>query len=158
LNLVDIREEILYPQIQGVTVCHLQCWLERCKSGVRRFITCVPPPPLRVVVGFILFVCCLCFYFILTMTGAKTQTDKDKGPKPTGGECLSNLKLKEMMRVFTKAFESHTIDADLSPSGSIYLSFSSFVENIANEDNESELSMDKIFARRRICDRRKIKL
>jgi hypothetical protein len=57
-----------------------------------------------------------------------------------------------------KAFESHTIDVDSSPLGSIYLSFSSFDENIANEYNEWEVSMDKIFARCRICDRRKIKI
>jgi hypothetical protein len=30
------------------------------------------------------------------------------------------------MRALTKAFESHTIDDDSSPSGSIYPSFSSF--------------------------------
>jgi hypothetical protein len=63
-----------------------------------------------------------------------------------------------MMRALTKAFESHTIDVDSSPSGSIYPSFSSFDENIANEYNEWEVSMDKIFARCRICDRRKIKI
>jgi hypothetical protein len=44
----------------------------------------------------------------------------------------------------TKAFESHTIDVDSSPSGSIYPSFSSFDENIANEYNEW-VSMDKTF-------------
>jgi hypothetical protein len=52
----------------------------------------------------------------------------------------------------------HTIDVVLSPSGSIYLSFSSFDENVSNEYNEWEVSMDKIFARRRICDRQKIKI
>jgi hypothetical protein len=68
------------------------------------------------------------------MTGPKTQTDKDKGPKPTNGECVSHLEL-EMMHTLTKAFETHTIDVDLSPSGSIYIypSFSSFHANIANK-------------------------
>jgi hypothetical protein len=99
-----------------------------------------------------------CLYFVLTNTGPKTQTDKDKGPKPTDGECVSYLELKEMMCALTKAFESHTIDVDSSPSGSIYPSFSSFDENIANEHNKWEVSMDKLFARRRICDRRKIKI
>ena len=59
--------------------------------------------------------------------------DKDKGLKTTNGECVSYLELKKMMRALTKAFESHTIDADLSPSGLIYPSFYSFDENIANE-------------------------
>jgi hypothetical protein len=84
--------------------------------------------------------------------------DKDKDPKPTDGECVSYLELKEMMCTFTKAVENHTIDVDLSPLGSIYPSFSSFDENIANEYNEWEVSMDKIFARRRICDSQKIKI
>jgi hypothetical protein len=92
------------------------------------------------------------------MTTPKTQTDKDKGPKPTNGECVSHLELKEMMCALTKAFECHTIDVDSSLSGSIYPSFSSFVANTANEYTEWELSMDKIFARRCICDRRKIKI
>jgi hypothetical protein len=70
------------------------------------------------------------------MTGPKTQTYKDKGPKTTDGECISYLELKEMMRALTKAFESHTINADSSPLGLIYPSFSSFDENIANEYNE----------------------
>jgi hypothetical protein len=63
-----------------------------------------------------------------------------------------------MMQALTKSFESHTIDADSSTLGSIYPSFSSFDENIANEYNELEVSMDNIFVRRRICDRRKIKI
>jgi hypothetical protein len=79
------------------------------------------------------------------MTGPKTQTYKDKGPKTTDGECISYLELKEMMRALTKAFESHTINADSSPLGLIYPSFSSFDENIANEYNECEVSMDNIF-------------
>jgi hypothetical protein len=62
------------------------------------------------------------------------------------------------MHALTKAFERHTIDVDSSPLGSIYLSFSSFDENVANEYNEWEVSMDKIFARRRICDRQKNKI
>jgi hypothetical protein len=65
------------------------------------------------------------------MTRPKTQTNKDKGPKTTDGECVSYLELKEMMRPLTKSFESNIIDADSSPSGSIYPSFSSFDENIA---------------------------
>jgi hypothetical protein len=73
------------------------------------------------------------------MIGQKTQTDKDKGPKPTNGECASHLELKEMMHTLTKAFENHTIDVDLSPSGSIYPSFSSFDANIANEYTEWEV-------------------
>jgi hypothetical protein len=89
------------------------------------------------------------------MTGPKTQTNKDKGPKPTDGECVSHLELKEMMHKLTKAFESNTIDVDSSPSGSMYPSFSSFDENIANEYTKWEVSMDKIFVRCRICDRRK---
>jgi hypothetical protein len=92
------------------------------------------------------------------MTRSKTQTDKDKGPKATDGECVSHLELKEMMSTLTKAFESHTIDVDSSPSGSIYPSFSSFDANIANEYTEWEVPMDKIFARCRLCDRRKIKI
>jgi hypothetical protein len=66
------------------------------------------------------------------MTEPKTQTDKDKGPKSNNGECVSYLELKEMMLALTKAFESHTIDDDSSPLGSIYSSFSSLNENIAN--------------------------
>jgi hypothetical protein len=54
------------------------------------------------------------------MIGLKNETNKDKGPKPTNG---SHLELKEMMRVLTKVFKSHTIDVDLSLSGSIYPSF-----------------------------------
>jgi hypothetical protein len=50
------------------------------------------------------------------------------------------------MHALTKAFESHTIDIDSSPLDLIYPSFSSFDENIANEYNEWEVSMDKIFA------------
>jgi hypothetical protein len=92
------------------------------------------------------------------MTGPKTQTDKYKGSKPTNGECVSHLDLKEMMRALIKAFESHTIDVDSSPSGSINPSFYSFDENIANEYTEWEVSMYKIFARHRICDRKKLKL
>jgi hypothetical protein len=80
------------------------------------------------------------------MTVPKTQTNKDKGPKPTNGECVSYLKLKEIMCALTKDFESHTIDVDSSPSSSIYPSFSSFDANIANEYTEWEVSMDKIFA------------
>jgi hypothetical protein len=80
------------------------------------------------------------------MTGPKTQIDKDKGPKTTDGECVSYLELKEMLCALTKVFESHTIVVDSSPSGSIFPSFSSFDENIANEYNEWEVSMDKIFA------------
>jgi hypothetical protein len=56
------------------------------------------------------------------MSGPKTQTNKDEGPegpKPTDGECVSYLELKEMMCTLTKAFKSHTIDVDLSPLGSI---------------------------------------
>jgi hypothetical protein len=63
-----------------------------------------------------------------------------------------------MIRALTKAFVSHTIDADSSPSGSIYPSFPSFDENIANEYNEWEVSIDKIFALPRLCDRRKNKI
>jgi hypothetical protein len=62
------------------------------------------------------------------------------------------------MCVLTKAFESHTIDVDLSSSSSIYPSFSSFDENIANDYNGWEVSMDKIFAQRRIFDRQKNKV
>jgi hypothetical protein len=87
------------------------------------------------------------------MSGPKTQMEKDKCPKPTNGECVSHLELKEIMCTLTKAFESHTVDVDSSPSGSIYPSFSSFDANIANEYTESEVSIDKIFAQRRICDR-----
>jgi hypothetical protein len=83
------------------------------------------------------------------MIGPKTQIDKDKGPKITDGECVSYLELKEMMCAWTKSFESHTIDVYSSPSGSIYPSFSSFDENIANEYNEWEVSIDRIFAQRR---------
>jgi hypothetical protein len=92
------------------------------------------------------------------MIGPNTQMDKDKCPKPSNGECVSHLELKEMMQTFSKAFESHTIYVDSSPSSSIYLYFSSFDTNIANEYTEWEVSMGKIFARRRICDRRKIKI
>jgi hypothetical protein len=92
------------------------------------------------------------------MTRPKTQTNKDKGPKPNDGECVSHLELKEMMHTLTKAFESYTIDVDSSLSGSIYPYFSSFNENIANEYTEWEVSMDKIFSRCHICDRRKIKI
>jgi hypothetical protein len=92
------------------------------------------------------------------MIGPKTRTDKDKGPKPIDGECVSYLELKEMMRALTKAFESHTIDVDSSLSGLIYPSFSSFDENISNEYIEWKVSMYKIFVRRRIFDRRKIKI
>jgi hypothetical protein len=92
------------------------------------------------------------------MIGPKTQTDKNKYPKTTDGECVFYLELKEMMCALTKAFESHTIDADSSPSGSIYPSFSSFDENISNEYYEWEVSMDKIFARCHICDSEKLKL
>jgi hypothetical protein len=49
-----------------------------------------------------------------TMTEPKTQMDKDKDPKPTDGDCVSCLELKEMMLALTKAFESHTIDDDSS--------------------------------------------
>jgi hypothetical protein len=70
------------------------------------------------------------------MTGPKTQMDKDKGLKTTNGECVSYLELKEMMCILTKAFDSHTIDVDSSPLGSIYTSFSYFDENIGNEYNE----------------------
>jgi hypothetical protein len=73
------------------------------------------------------------------MTRQKTQTDKDKVPKPTNGECVSHLELKEMMHALTKAFESHTIDVYLSPLGSIYPYFSSFDANIANEYTEWEV-------------------
>jgi hypothetical protein len=91
------------------------------------------------------------------MTGPKTQRDKDKGPKPTNYECVSHLEL-EAIRALTKAFESHTIDVDSSPSGSIYPSFSYFDANIAIEYIEWKVSMDKIFARRSISDRRKNKI
>jgi hypothetical protein len=74
-----------------------------------------------------------------------TQTNKDKGPKSNNGECVSHLQLKETMCALTKAFESHTIDVDSSPSVSIYPSFYSFDANIANEYTEWEVSMDKIF-------------
>jgi hypothetical protein len=47
------------------------------------------------------------------MTGPKTQTNKDKGPKPTDGDCISHLELKEMMCTSTKTFESHTIEFDI---------------------------------------------
>jgi hypothetical protein len=77
---------------------------------------------------------------------------------PTDGECVSHLDLKEMMCALTKAFESHTINDDSSLSGSIYPYFSSFDANIANQYTKCEVSMDKIFAWRRICDRRKLKL
>jgi hypothetical protein len=87
------------------------------------------------------------------MTGSKTQTDK--GPKPTNDECVSHLELKDMLRTLTKAFESHTIDVDSALTGYIFPSFSSFDENIANEFTKWEVSTDKVFARRRICDRRK---
>jgi hypothetical protein len=80
------------------------------------------------------------------MTGPKTQIDKDKVPKPSDGECVSHLELKEMIHALTKAFESHTIDGDLSPLGSIYPSFSSFDANIANEYTKWEVPMEKIFA------------
>jgi hypothetical protein len=92
------------------------------------------------------------------MIAPKTQTDKDKDHKPNDGECVPHQELKVIMRALTKAFESHTIDANSSPSGSIYPSFSSFDENIANEHIEWEVSMNKIFARRCIYDRRKIKI
>jgi hypothetical protein len=88
----------------------------------------------------------------------KDPTYKDKDPKPTNGECVSHLELKEKMHALTKAFASHIIDVDSSPLGSIYLCFSSFDENIANEYTEWEVSMDKSFAQHRICDRRKIKI
>jgi hypothetical protein len=61
------------------------------------------------------------------MTGPKTQTDKDKGSKPTNGECVF-VELKEMMHTLIKAFESHIIDADSSPSCSIYPSFSYLIK------------------------------
>ena len=73
------------------------------------------------------------------------QVTNNKGPKSTNDECVSYLDLKEMMCALTKAFESHIIDDNLYPSGSIYPSFSSFDENIANEYNECEVSMDNIF-------------
>jgi hypothetical protein len=92
------------------------------------------------------------------MTGPKTQTNKDKGPKPTNGDCVSHLELKEMVRALTKTFESHIIDVDSSPSGSIHPSFSLFDANIANEYTEWEVSMDNIFARHHMCDRRKNKI
>jgi hypothetical protein len=92
------------------------------------------------------------------MIGPKNETDKDNWPKTTDGECVSYPELKEMMCALTKAVESHTIDVHSSPSGLIYPSFSSFDENIANKYNEWEVSMDKIFAWRHICDRRKIKI
>ena len=87
------------------------------------------------------------------MIRSKTQIDKDKGPKATDGECVSHLELKEKMRTLTKAFETHTIDVDSSPPGSIYPCFSSFDANIANEYTEWEVPMDKIFARRLLFDR-----
>jgi hypothetical protein len=70
------------------------------------------------------------------MTRPMTQTDKDKGLKTTDSECVSYLKLKEMMRALTKASESQTVDVDSSPSVLIYPSFSSFDEIIANEYHE----------------------
>ena len=64
--------------------------------------------------------------------------DKDKGHKTTDGECVSYLELKMIMCALTKAFESHTIDANPSPLGWIYPSFSSFNEilqmSIMNEN------------------------
>jgi hypothetical protein len=40
------------------TVCHLQCWYETYKSGVRHFHNLCSTTTLRVVIGFTLFVCC----------------------------------------------------------------------------------------------------
>jgi hypothetical protein len=49
------------------------------------------------------------------MEGPNFQTDKDKGPKTTDGECVSYLELKKMICALPKAFESHTVDVDSSP-------------------------------------------
>jgi hypothetical protein len=92
------------------------------------------------------------------MIGPKTQTDKDKGTKSTNDECVFHMELKEMMHILTKAFESHIIDVDSSPTCYIFPSFYYFYENIANEYTEWEVSMDTTFARCYICDRRKLKL
>jgi hypothetical protein len=56
---------------------------------------------------------------------------------------VSHLELKEMMPILTKAFESHAIDADSSPSGSIYPYFSSFDKNIVSEYTEWEVSINR---------------
>jgi hypothetical protein len=39
------------------------------------------------------------------MIGPKNQMDKDKGPKLNDDECVSQMKLKEMMREMTEAFK-----------------------------------------------------
>jgi hypothetical protein len=75
------------------------------------------------------------------MTRPKTQSNKDKGPKPTNDECVSHLELKEMMHALTKAFQSHTIDVDLSPSGSIYPSFSSMDDTKNNLSNSTDIML-----------------
>jgi hypothetical protein len=41
------------------------------------------------------------------MTGPKNQIDKEKGTKLNGDECVSQLELKEMMRVMTEAFKKY---------------------------------------------------
>jgi hypothetical protein len=43
------------------------------------------------------------------MTGPKTQTDKDKGSKPTDNECLPSGIERDDARALTKAFENHTL-------------------------------------------------
>jgi hypothetical protein len=58
----------------------------------------------------------------------KSQTDKNKGPKAIDNECVFHLEFKEMLRVMTVAFVSHTIDANLSHIGHIYPSFSSLMK------------------------------
>jgi hypothetical protein len=78
------------------------------------------------------------------MTRSWNQTDK--GTQLTDDECVSHLELKEMLCAIIEAFECHTIDVDSSPIGHIFPSFFSFDENTANEYNEWEVSMDKIFA------------
>jgi hypothetical protein len=119
---------------------HNWCSTTTPESSCRVYIVCLLP----------------LFLFCTNNDRTKDPNGHERGPKPTNGECVSHQELNES--ALAKAFESHTIDVDSSPLGSIYPSFSSFDANIANKYTEWEVSMDKIFARRRICDSRKVKI
>ena len=53
------------------------------------------------------------------MTGPKNQMDKDKGPKLNDDECVSQMKLKEMMRAMTEAFKKNTRTLPRHPMSSL---------------------------------------
>jgi hypothetical protein len=44
---------------------------------------------------------------MLTMTGPKNQTYKEKGPKLNDDGCVSQMELKEMMHAMTEAFKKY---------------------------------------------------